>query len=253
MPDQHCQRANLMWRHAATAVLLALLSGSVAAQVESIEITSDVTIDSDDALQRELDELRLRVQGMDGKLKDSAAARKSADQARMEIERRLAESTQETEQLRQTLLEREGDVARLSDELIAARQAHVELAEHLAAAQAQIPTADGGHLTAEMARQAATEALAVFNAARQAADGAADPALAQALTEAETALRRQQFSVAQTIDAQGVYRVRASDSLALIAGRIYGSSTHWQALFDANQHVLADPDQLAPGLTLVLP
>lgn len=41
-----------------------------------------------------LDELQHRLEGMEGKLRDSALARKSADQARMDAERRLAESLQ---------------------------------------------------------------------------------------------------------------------------------------------------------------
>ncbi|MFZ0791874.1 MAG: hypothetical protein WAM94_19850, partial [Chromatiaceae bacterium] len=45
--------------------------------------------------QDRVEELMQRVQGMEGKLRDSAAARKTADQARMEAERRLAEGNQE--------------------------------------------------------------------------------------------------------------------------------------------------------------
>ena len=47
-----------------------------------------------------LAELQHRIQGMEGKLRESALARKSADQARMEAERRLAESLQALEALR---------------------------------------------------------------------------------------------------------------------------------------------------------
>ncbi|MTW20092.1 LysM peptidoglycan-binding domain-containing protein [Allochromatium palmeri] len=46
------------------------------------------------------DELQQRVEGMEGKLRESAHARKSADQARMEAERRLAEAMQTLEALR---------------------------------------------------------------------------------------------------------------------------------------------------------
>ena len=204
-------------------------------------------------LQMQVDELRLRVQGMEGKLKDSAAARKSADQARMEAERRLAEGTQEHEQLRQMLLDRETEIAQLGAELIAARQAHAELAEHLAAVQRQLPVADGGRLTIDEARQSAAAAFAALREVRQVVGDARDPASAHATTEAETALRHRQFSVARAMDAQGIYRVRTNDSLALIGSRFYGGSGSWRALFEANRHLLADPDQLVPGMTLVIP
>lgn len=51
-------------------------------------------------LQAQVEDLSLRIQGMEGKLRESAAARKSADQARMEAERRLAEGAQELLRLR---------------------------------------------------------------------------------------------------------------------------------------------------------
>ena len=50
--------------------------------------------------RQQLNELQHRIQGMEGKLRESALARKSADQARMEAERRLAESLQALEALR---------------------------------------------------------------------------------------------------------------------------------------------------------
>ena len=77
-----------------------------------------------EAPPQSLEELRHRLQGMEGKLRDSALARKSADQARMEAERRLAENMQALEELRiaQAELER-----RLSD----CESARTQLAEEL--------------------------------------------------------------------------------------------------------------------------
>ncbi len=51
-------------------------------------------------LESEVERLTQRIQGMEGKLRESAAARKTADQARMEAERRLAEGAQELGRLR---------------------------------------------------------------------------------------------------------------------------------------------------------
>ena len=59
-----------------------------------------------------LEELQHRIQGMEGKLRESALARKNADQARMEAERRLAENMQALEALRAAHAELE---QRLSD------------------------------------------------------------------------------------------------------------------------------------------
>jgi nucleoid-associated protein YgaU len=51
-------------------------------------------------LEVQVEQLTQRIQGMEGKLRESAAARKTADQARMEAERRLAEGAQELGRLR---------------------------------------------------------------------------------------------------------------------------------------------------------
>lgn len=71
-----------------------------------------------------LEELQHRIQGMEGKLRESALARKSADQARMEAERRLAENMQALEALRaahaeleQRLSDCESALNRLAEEL----------------------------------------------------------------------------------------------------------------------------------------
>ena len=54
-----------------------------------------------------LAELQHRLEGMEGKLRESALARKSADQARMDAERRLAESLQALDAQRTTQAELE--------------------------------------------------------------------------------------------------------------------------------------------------
>ena len=69
-------------------------------------------------------ELQQRIQGMEGKLRESALARKSADQARMEAERRLAESMQALEVLHAAQVEME-------QRLSACESARTQLAETL--------------------------------------------------------------------------------------------------------------------------
>ncbi|MCK7576320.1 MAG: LysM peptidoglycan-binding domain-containing protein [Chromatiales bacterium] len=136
-----------------------------------------------EAPPQSLEELQHRIQGMEGKLRESALARKNADQARMEAERRLAEVMQTLEALRTT-------------------QAELE----------------------------------------------------QRLSDCESAKAR----FAETLQRQGtanrtLYRVRPSDNLASISLRFYGRIDQWRAIFEANRHLLDDPDRLTPGMTLVIP
>jgi nucleoid-associated protein YgaU len=136
-----------------------------------------------EAPPQSLDELQHRLQGMEGKLRESALARKSADQARMEAERRLAENMQALE---------------------AQRAAHAELEQRLS--------------DCESARTRLTEALQH-----------------------------------QTTANRTLYQVRPSDNLASISLRVYGRADQWPAIFEANRHLLDDPDRLTPGITLVIP
>ncbi|WP_200376483.1 LysM peptidoglycan-binding domain-containing protein [Thiocystis violacea] len=253
-------------------LLILLLAAIPAEKLRAVEPavptgTATPTMETLDQLHRQIDELRQRVQGMEGKLRDSAAARKGADQARMEAERRLAEGSQEIDQLReqlrarqdtqgeleQRLSEREDVIARLAAERQSLQATNETLGTRVEALQRQLPKAEGGTLTADEARRSAAEAVAAFRAVRRDSEGTQSPAVARSLREAEAQLHRSQFRLASVLAARSLYRVRANDSLALISNRFYGSSAQWRNIFEANRHLLDDPDQLAPGMTLVIP
>jgi nucleoid-associated protein YgaU len=204
---------------------------------------------------------------MEGKLRESAHARKSAEQARMEAERRLAEGAQETErlsgeiqrlkeaqlELEKALSERDQRLSQLDARWLSLSTAHEALNTRLEALRARVPIQDGGTLDQEQARQLARDAYEELRAVLQRPRNGRDPETEQAISAAEKALHQRQFTLARVLDAQSVYRVRPSDSLALISTRCYGESSQWRALFVANRHVLENPDQLTPGVTLVVP
>ncbi|MBN2886522.1 MAG: LysM peptidoglycan-binding domain-containing protein [Chromatiaceae bacterium] len=202
----------------------------------------------------DLEELEAHIAGMEGKLRDSAAARKAADQARMEAERRLAASQQREAELSadierltqvQAILEEALSEALLTQARLAAQAAaNASAARELSALRATLPPSLGGTLAAEQARAGAAAAFAELEA-----EGASPTTRPQSLAR----LHREQLLLALATNAQGVYRVRPQDSLALIAGRLLGASTRWEDLFAANRHLLNDPDRLMPGVTLVVP
>jgi nucleoid-associated protein YgaU len=47
--------------------------------------------------------------------------------------------------------------------------------------------------------------------------------------------------------------VRPGDSLRQVSLLFYGNTERWTDVFDANRHVIEDPNRLLPGLTLVVP
>jgi nucleoid-associated protein YgaU len=243
--------------------ILTLLVAAAAWGAEDPSADREPTVAPD----AEIEAMNLRLLGMEGKLKESAHARKSADQARMEAERRLAEGSQEIErlngevqrlkeslhELEQTLSERDRQISELDARRLSLTTAHEALEHRFEALRARVPRQDGGTLDAEQARKAARDAYERLRETLRVPDIKRDATAEQAIADAEKLLHRQQLALARVLDAQGAYRVRPSDSLALISSRCYGDSSQWRALFEANRHVLEDPNHLMPGVTLVVP
>ena len=132
-------------------------------------------------------------------------------------------------------------------------KAHVAMAAEIEALKSRVPATSGGTLTLDRARAEAAEAGEAFLAAEQRARKERSVEAKAALNAAGAALRQAQFDVAVAADAQGVYRLRAEDTLGIVAGRFYGTGKRWPDVFEANRHVLANPDALVPGITLVVP
>ncbi len=135
-------------------------------------------------------------------------------------------------------------------EAAAARDALNERLERL---RARLPAPEGGSLTVDQARRRAGEDAAELVALVEGARGIDNPHLWAEVRSAENALHRSQFLLARADNARTVYRVRPGDSLRQVSQLFYGNIERWTALFEANRHVLDDPNRLLPGLTLVVP
>jgi nucleoid-associated protein YgaU len=231
-------------------------------------------------LESQVEHLTQRVQGMEGKLRESAAARKAADQARMEAERRLAEGAQELgrlrsevsllkdaklalearlrraeeqSDLRRSLAERDSDVTRLQSELGSAQAERDALGPRLDALR--LPSADleAGTITLEEAQSQAAAAAATYQEALARVRESRDAGARRSVREAAHELYRRQLQVARLLGARSVYRVGPGDSYAAIAGRFYGDGRRWPEIQEANRLVVLDPIHLVPGLSLVIP
>lgn len=69
----------------------------------------------------------------------------------------------------------------------------------------------------------------------------------------EQAVYDEQFKLVQSLSARGVHRVQRDDTLARISREAYGRSNRWNEIFEANRHLLDDPDRVFPGMTLIIP
>jgi nucleoid-associated protein YgaU len=82
---------------------------------------------------------------------------------------------------------------------------------------------------------------------------ATDPGAREALDKQSRELADAQLLVARLTDAQGLITVRQGHSLSSIAAFFYRNRNRWRDILQSNEHVIDNPDRLAPGLVLVLP
>ncbi len=61
--------------------------------------------------------------------------------------------------------------------------------------------------------------------------------------------------VEQTPAAESMrtYKVVAGDSLSRIAKREYGDANEWRRIYEANKHLIDNPDLIYPGQELTIP
>ena len=58
---------------------------------------------------------------------------------------------------------------------------------------------------------------------------------------------------ASTIGSGRTYVVVQGDSLSKIAKREYGDANKWPTIYEANKHLITDPDLIYPGQELKIP
>lgn len=52
---------------------------------------------------------------------------------------------------------------------------------------------------------------------------------------------------------KGSYTVKEGDRLSAIAKREYGDAAKWKQIYEANKHIIKDPDLIYPGQELTIP
>lgn len=212
------------------------------------------------ALRAENTRLRARITALEQTLAQQQERRQSlarehtaqlnaAELRAREHKERLLDAQARIQALEAALAERDARIGALMTG--ADRQA--ELRERLDALRARLPAAEGGSLTPEAARRRAEQDAAALAERVADARGIDNPHLWREVREAENALHHSQFVLARADNARTVYRVRPGDSLAAVSLMFYGNAERWTELYDANRHVITDPQALLPGITLVVP
>lgn len=204
-------------------------------------------------LQRQVTALQqLKGEKLD---RDAELARLEGDRTTLEsrytsLEHQIAELREQQRRIQDS---HQSETRRMLERAAALERAGAQKDREIIALRARLPAPEGGTVTADQAREAATAAGENMMAALRAAHGHSDPEKRKAAREAENKLHQAQILLSRSIGARSVYRVRPNDTLARISRRFYVNSGHWNAIFKANLHLLDDPDHLIPGMSLVIP
>ena len=62
-----------------------------------------------------------------------------------------------------------------------------------------------------------------------------------------------QCFVARQLGAKAVYTIQPGDTLASIARLFNAGASPWPVIAETNGHVIAHPDEIQPGMVLVVP
>lgn len=164
-----------------------------------------------------------------------------------------ADLAQANEQARAELadLERRAEAARA--ELAETRDALAAAETEVSGLRARLPVTAGGSITDEELRDAAAGHLGALRTLYEERGAMPEAEWTSQRDQLVEALREQQFTLARSLGARSLHRVQANDTLAGISRAIYGRAGDWPKIFEANRHLVENPDRLFPGMTLVIP
>jgi len=119
--------------------------------------------------------------------------------------------------------------------------------------QSRLPENLGGRVTADQAREAAAGRMAALRGLYDQRASMTEEAWQASVRDLERQIQDQQQLLGQALSATTLYRVQPSDTLGKVSARFYGRSNRWSEIFEANRHLLQDPDRVLPGMTLIIP
>jgi chromosome segregation ATPase len=177
------------------------------------------------------------------KEKDAAAETAGA----LEAERKR------TAGLEAALAEAQAQATARGEEAEQAAARNTALTAELAELRGKLPVAAGGSLSEEQVKNEAAGELAALRALYL-KRGEMDKATWEGERDAlEDSIGERQALLVRVTGARGLYRVQRDDTLAKISHDVYGRANSWPKIYEANSHLLENPDRVFPGMTLVIP
>jgi chromosome segregation ATPase len=216
------------------------------------------------SLKKDLSEAKLLVKGLENENQQRATELKSTSEKLHNMTQKLEASVSDFGALEQTLTQTQVDLVNVTDRETVAAQTLSQIEEEkrhlqnqLDLIRARLPAAEGGLADIASIREQAAELGNFYREAYSTAtkqDSAAQSAeIDSQLEQRRTALMAEQMLLGRLLAGRGIYTIKPDDSLSSISYAVYGVSNFWPKIFKTNSHILSSPDQLVPGLPLVIP
>ncbi len=170
-----------------------------------------------------------------------------------EMKNALIDITAERDRLGTELKQSRDEQMRMRDQLDQTESTAGGLRNEMVDLQARLPRSLGGEASLESLEQEAGLTAAKLREIQDGMHGGTDGSMPVQRDSAISALRDWQLLIASATNASGVYRLQPKDTLGKAARLFYGTVRKWRLIYEANRHILDDPDRVIPGLTLVIP
>ena len=263
-------------------------ASALAAEKDSIATERDALTAELSTARQEMTDLQRRLKVLQETHAGALAAVERLQEDKATLEADLATEEENVGHLRKTLNAERGSAAELARSLEAAKAASSDLEAKLAAEKGKVaelelaleeqereangvkgtleqtraevailkdrlPARSGGSLTDEKMRGVAAEHFAALRDLRAKRGEMAEESWLAARDNLLAEIRDDQLVLGQAVAAQGLYRVKSEDTLRKISYKFYGTGNRWVEIYEANRHLLEDPDRLSPGMTLIIP
>jgi len=73
------------------------------------------------------------------------------------------------------------------------------------------------------------------------------------LTKSGSRFLKETVTTSPTLLSERTYTVQPGDTLSFIANQMYGNTSQWRVIFEANRDQLVDPGRVHPGQILQIP
>jgi len=170
-----------------------------------------------------------------------------------ETKNALIDITAERDRLRAELKQSQDEQVRMSVQLDQIKSTAGGLKNEMVDLQARLPKTLGGGASLETLEREAEKSAGELRKIHDEMRRDSEKSMSEQRDSAVSALRNWQLLIASATQASGVYQLQRGDTLGKAAQRFYGTNRKWRLVYEANRHILDNPNRVIPHLTLIIP